>query len=136
MRGKKGFTLLELMIVVIIIAVLAAMVTPRFFGSKQKAMRSRAMSDVKVIESAIQRFKLDMDRYPESLDELIAAPADDEEEKWGGPYLENSTFLDPWQQPYYFEAPGTHNTEGFDLASFGADGSEGGEGENEDICNW
>ena len=136
MRRSKGFTLLELMIVVIIIAVLAALITPKFFGSKEKAMRARTLSDIKVLESAVQRFKLDMDRYPQTLDELVTNPADNDQNKWGGPYVESTAFLDPWQNPYIYECPGTHNTAGFDLVSHGADGKEGGEGDDEDICNW
>jgi len=134
--SRRGFTLLELMIVVIIIAVLASMVAPRFFRSKQRAMRARAQADIKILETALERFKLDMDRYPESLDELMVAPADDEEEKWMGPYIRNSELLDPWQNPYAYEMPGTNNPDSFDLASWGADGNEGGEGDDADITNW
>ena len=136
MRRSRGFTLLELMIVVIIIAVLAAIITPKFFGSKQKAQKARALADIKILESSIQRFKLDMDRYPETLEELVTNPAEDDQKKWGGPYVENTAFLDPWQNPYRYEVPGMHNTSGFDLVSYGADGKDGGEGDDEDICNW
>jgi len=134
--AKKGFTLIELMIVVLIIAVLAAVITPKFFGVTAKAKRARAEADIHELESACERFKLDVGRYPENLQELLEKPADDEEDAWHGPYVGNRELLDPWQNEYIYEYPGTNRPESFDIASFGADGKEGGEGEDADVTNW
>jgi len=133
---RKGFTLIELMIVVLIIAVLAGIITPKFFGVSEEAKRSRAMSDLKILDGCIERFKLNMGRYPEGLQELIEKPADDEDDKWRGPYIDNKELLDPWGGEYHYEQPGSNRPETFDLASFGADGNEGGEGDEEDVTNW
>lgn len=136
-RKKKGFTIVELIVVIIIISMLAAFVAPKMFKGLGKAKRDIARSKMATIESAIGLFYLDCDRYPddsEGLEVLILAPGD-AQEKWNGPYLKQSELLDPWDNPYEYMAEGIINPGSYDLVSFGADGEEGGEGDNEDIYN-
>jgi general secretion pathway protein G len=132
-----GFTLLEIMVVVIIIGVLAAAIIPQFMGTTQDAKVSAAKADVNQLENALERFNLHMDRYPttdEGLKVLVEAPVG-EDKKWRGPYIKVLR-PDPWGNPYQYRAPGIHHLSTFDLWSRGADGQDGGEGPNADICNW
>ena len=136
-RRSAGFTLLEIMVVVIIIGVLAATIIPQFMGTTTDAKISAAKSDVSQIESAVERFNLNMDRYPtmdEGLKALIEAPAGDNN-KWRGPYVKQLR-VDPWGNPYQYRVPGVHHATTFDVWSRGADGQDGGEGPNADIGNW
>ena len=133
-RNEKAFTIVELLVVILIISMLAVFVAPRMFRVLGKAKRDLAMPKMKIIESALERFSIDCGRYPEELEELIAAPADIEE-KWSGPYLKRSELLDPWDNPYIYVEEGEINPGGFDLISLGADGQEGGEGNDEDVYN-
>ena len=136
-RKQKGFTIIEVLTVVLIIGLIAAFVVPRMFKGLGKAKRDIAKSKMAIIESAIGRFYFDCGKYPtdsEGLDALLEAPAD-MEEKWNGRYLKESELLDPWGNPYIYVAEGEINIGSFDLISYGADGQEGGEGENEDIYN-
>jgi len=137
-RKSKAFTLVELLVVVLIITMLAAFVTPKFFSGigKTKAQLSRAK--MAIIENALARFYIDCGRYPddsEGLEVLIVSPADIEEGKWNGPYLKQSDLLDLWENPYIYVAEGEYNPGSFDLISLGADAMDGGEGDNEDIIN-
>jgi len=137
-RKRKAFTLVELLVVVLIITMLAAFVTPKFFSGigKTKAQLSRAK--MAIIENALARFYIDCGRYPddsEGLEVLIVSPADIEEGKWNGPYLKQSDLLDLWENPYIYVAEGEYNPGSFDLISLGADAMDGGEGDNEDIIN-
>jgi general secretion pathway protein G len=132
-----GFTLLEIMVVVIIIGVLAATIIPQFMGTTQDAKVSAAKSDVAQLESAMERFNLHMDRYPtmdEGLKVLVESPTG-EDKKWRGPYIKLLR-PDPWGNPYQYRVPGMHHTTSFDVWSRGADGQDGGEGPNADIGNW
>jgi general secretion pathway protein G len=136
-KRSGGFTLLEIMVVVIIIGVLAATIIPQFMGTTHDAKVSAAKSDVAQLESALERFNLHMDRYPtpdEGLKVLVEAPTG-EDKKWRGPYIKLLR-LDPWGNPYQYRAPGIHHTTTFDVWSRGADGQDGGEGPNADIGNW
>lgn len=136
-RKRKAFTLVELLVVILIISMLAAFVAPRMFRGLGKAKKDIAKAKMAIIENALGRFYIDCGRYPddsEGLEVLIVAPAD-LEEKWNGPYLKRSELLDPWDNPYMYMAEGEYNPGSFDLVSFGADGSEGGEDDNEDIVN-
>ncbi|MBN2182706.1 MAG: type II secretion system protein GspG [Sedimentisphaerales bacterium] len=96
--------------------------------------RSIAKAKMSVIEVAIENYRLDCDRYPNSLDELLQASAE-LEGKWDGPYLKSSQLLDPWGNKYIFVPEGQMNPGSYDLISYGADGKPGGEGQNEDIYN-
>jgi len=136
-KRSAGFTLLEIMVVVIIIGVLAATIIPQFMGTTHDAKVSAAKADVSQLENALERFNLHMDRYPtvdEGLKVLVEAPAG-EDKKWRGPYIKMLR-PDPWGNPYQYRAPGMHHPSTFDVWSRGADGQDGGEGPNADICNW
>ena len=136
-QKRKGFTLVELLVVVLIISMLAVFVAPRMFTGLGKAKKDIARAKMAIIENALGRFFIDCDRYPddsEGLDVLINPPAG-LEEKWKGRYLKPSELLDPWDHPYIYVAEGQVNPGSYDLVSLGADGLEGGEGENEDIVN-
>lgn len=141
MRRKKqkckAFTLVELLVVILIISMLAAFVGRRVFKGLGKAKRDIAKAKMAIIEDALNRFYLDCGRLPddsEGLDALLIAPSD-LEEKWNGPYVKRSELLDPWENSYIYIAEGEYNPGSFDLVSFGADGRDGGEGDNEDIVN-
>jgi len=136
-RKRDAFTLVELMVVILIISMLAAFVAPRMFKGLGKAKSQIAKAKMAIIEDALGRFYIDCGRYPddsEGLEVLLLAPAD-LEEKWNGRYCKPSELLDPWGNPYIYVAEGQYNPGSFDLISFGADGTEGGEGDNADIVN-
>ena len=136
-RKCKGFTLVELLVVIAIISLLAVFVAPRMFKGLGKAKSDIAKSKMAIVENALGRFYFDCGRMPsqdEGLDALLTAPAD-LEEKWAGPYLKRSELLDPWDNPYLYVEEGTINAGSYDLISYGADGQDGGEGDNEDIYN-
>ena len=134
---NRGFTIVELLVVILIISMLAVFVAPRMFKGLGKARREIARAKMANIESALGTFYYHCGRYPddsEGLDALLIPPPD-LEEKWNGPYLKRSDLLDPWDNLYIYVAEGQINPGSFDLISFGADGQEGGEGDNEDIYN-
>lgn len=136
-RNRKAFTLVELLVVILIISMLAAFVAPRMFKGLGKAKVDIARAKMAIIEGALGQFYIDCGRYPddsEGLESLLVPPAD-VEEKWNGPYLKRSDLIDPWNNPYIYQAEGEYNVGSFDLKSYGADGMEGGEGENADIVN-
>jgi general secretion pathway protein G len=132
---QKGFTLIEIVIVVIIIGLLAALVGPRLFGKVSEAKLKTAKTQIELFGTALDALRLDVGRYPtteEGLKALREKPSD--MEMWKGPYLNKEIPLDPWGRPYVYKSPGEH--EEYDLISYGLDGVEGGEGENQDIVNW
>lgn len=129
---QRGFTLMELLIVMAIIGLLATLIAPgiikKFGGAQYDAAKAR----VGVIETAIGTYRLDVGKYPRSLEELVNNSGD---AKWKGPYLKESQLTDPWGKKYQFKRPGGGGRD-FDLMSYGADGVQGGEGDNADITNW
>lgn len=132
---QAGFTLLELLVVMVIIGLLAGYVGPRFFSQIGKSEVQTARAQINALEKALDQFRLDVGRYPlteEGLAALNTAPAG--ERKWQGPYLRKAVPDDPWEKPYQYRSPGEHGE--FDLFSFGKDGQPGGEGEAADIVNW
>jgi general secretion pathway protein G len=136
-RRSAGFTLIELMVVAIIVGVLAVTIVPQFIGTTHDAKVSAAKSDVAQLRTAVERFNLNMDRYPsmeEGLKALVEAPAG-ADQKWRGPYIDQLR-ADPWGHPYQYRVPGVHHPTSFDIWSRGADGQDGGEGEAADIGNW
>jgi general secretion pathway protein G len=136
-RRRKGFTIIELVAVAMIISLLAVFVVPRAFKGLGKAKHDIARGKIGIVESALARFQYDCGRFPtdsEGLESLLTAPAN-LEDKWSGPYCRRSDLEDPWGQSFIYIATGVVNPGGFDLISLGADAAEGGEGENADIYN-
>jgi general secretion pathway protein G len=136
-RNKKAFTLVELLVVIVLLALIASVYVPKMFRGMGAQKKKVARTKMANIENAIIQFQLDCGRFPDEslgLEELRAPPAD-LEEKWKGPYLKASQLIDPWENPYIYVEEGEINPGSFDLISYGADGSEGGEGDDEDIYN-
>jgi general secretion pathway protein G len=134
-EAAAGFTLLELLVVMVIIGLLAGYVGPKYFAQVGKSEIKVAKSQMVALEKALDQYRLDTGHYPTS-DEGLAAlntkPAN--ETKWDGPYLKKAVPPDPWGNPYIYKIPGEHGSE-FDLYSYGKDGQPGGEGEAADIFN-
>jgi general secretion pathway protein G len=134
-RHARGFTLLELVMVLVIIGVILAMVGPRVFNSLGRASSERAKVTIEQIGGALELYKLDTGRYPsssEGLASLVAAPSG--VANWNGPYVKDAKILkDPWSRDFIYRSPAEKG--GYDLISLGADGKEGGDGENKDIRN-
>lgn len=133
----EGFTLIEIMVVVVILGILAATILPQFIGTTHDAKVGTAKAHVAELESALERFNIHMDRHPttdEGLKVLVEPPSDDEK-KWRGPYIKVLR-PDPWGNPYQYRNPGIHHATSFDLWSRGADGADGGEEKGEDLGNW
>jgi general secretion pathway protein G len=129
-----GFTLLELLVVVVIIGLLAGFVAPRYFGQIGKSEVNVAKAQLDALEKALDQYRLDTGHYPSAelgLKALLERPAS--EPKWNGPYLRKEVPLDPWGKPYLYRIPGQKGE--FDLVSYGKDGQPGGSGENADIGN-
>jgi general secretion pathway protein G len=137
-KKRSAFTLVELLVVVLIITMLAAFVAPKMFTGIGKTKADLTQAKMAIIENALARFYIDCGRYPddsEGLEVLVLPPADMEDGKWNGPYLKRSDLLDLWDNPYIYVAEGEYNPGSFDLVSLGADGMDGGEGDNADIIN-
>lgn len=132
---EAGFTLIELMIVLFILGLLAALVAPRLMGRVEKAKQKTAQTQIQLLKTALDLFHLDIGRYPtteEGLKVLKEKPQN--LPGWSGPYLDKAIPNDPWGRPYVYRSPGDHGP--YDLSSLGADGAPGGEGENQDITSW
>lgn len=137
-RDRSGFTLLEIMVVIVILGLLAALVVPKLIGRTEEAKRTQARLQIKNIEQALQLFKLDNGFYPETeqgIEALVRAPEIGRVPKnyRKGGYIDRVP-TDPWSAPYVYLSPGTHGD--YDITSYGADGVPGGEGEDADINSW
>ena len=129
-RKKKemGFSLIELLIVMVIMGLLAALVGPRMFGKVGKSKQNAARAQMALLETALDTYRLDVGKYPSDLQSLRTSDG----EKWDGPYLPKSVPKDPWGNPYVYKR--TDNGE-VEMISLGANGTEGGEGEDKDISS-
>ena len=129
-----AFTLVEMLLVLVILAVLAAIVIPKFSGRSQQAKEAAAKTDIAGIELALDAFEVDTGGYPQGsngLGALLEQPSN--AQNWKGPYLKKSLPTDPWQNAYIYTYPGKNNANGYDLLSTGPDGRAGGD---DDISNW
>jgi len=131
-RKQSGFTLLELLVVIVIIGLLAGYVAPRYFSQVGRSEIQVARAQIESLEKALDQYRLDMRRYPtaeEGLVALVAKPAS--AEAWSGPYLKKAVPMDPWGRAYVYRVPGEKGE--FQLLSYGRDGKPGGNGEDADI---
>jgi len=133
-RGELGFTLIELLIVMIILGLLAALVAPKMFQKVGSSKQKAAKTQISMLGTALDAYRLDMGRYPSGEDGLDALRKPPGQGSWDGPYLSKDVPPDPWGNPYVYRAPGEHGD--YDLVSLGADGQDGGEGENADVVSW
>ena len=128
-----GFTLVELLLVLVILATLAAIVLPRFTGTSQRARTTAAVTQISTFKTALNAYEVDMGNYPRSLNDLLVRPQN-AGQNWHGPYLDSDTIpKDPWGNDYIYTFPGKHNPSSFDIMSAGPDGQVG---TSDDICNW
>jgi general secretion pathway protein G len=137
LRSRSGFTLVEVLVVMIILAILAAVVVPRVIGRTEDARRARAIADIEGLGTALDLFKADNGDYPtteQGLQALREAPSG--LRNWNGPYLKKPLGTDPWGSDYVYTSPGENNPDSYDLASMGADGQPGGADKDADVTNW
>ncbi len=134
-RGRRaGFTLIEMLLVLVILGTLAAIVVPKFAGRTEQARVTAAETQIATFETVLDAFEIDNGFYPKGgngLEDLVEEPSN--ATNWRGPYLSQDIPLDPWENAYIYECPGKHNERGFDLTSLGPDGRSGGD---DDITNW
>jgi len=134
-KQPRGFTLLELLVVMVIIGLLAGYVGPKFFGQIGKSEVKAAKAQIDALQKSLDQYRIDLGHYPsteQGLQALVVKPAD--EPRWAGPYLSKAVPKDPWHNEYQYRAPGEHGE--YDLLSFGRDGRPGGEGEDADLVSW
>jgi general secretion pathway protein G len=135
-RGERGFTLVELLVVIIVLGLLVGLVGPRLFGRVGQSRVATARAQIELLGAALDQYRLDLGTYPstsEGLEGLNRNPT--ASAKWNGPYLKKGVPKDPWGNPYKYRCcPGQHGD--YDLWSDGADGSPGGDGENADVVSW
>jgi len=130
--AMRGFTLVELLLVLVILALIAGLVLPGIIGKAEGAKVRAASSQISRLAMSVETFYLDTGVTPDRLEDLVDEPQS--VNGWNGPYVKNSLLKDPWGQEYQFRNPGEHGE--FDIFSLGADGQVGGEGKNADINSW
>lgn len=133
LKPQQGFSLMELLIVMVILGMLAAVVGPTLWNKLGGAKRDTAKTQISNIEVALDSYRLDMFKYPSTLEDLVTNTSSSS--KWQGSYLRKGLPKDPWGNEYQYRKPGREGRD-FDLYSYGADGQEGGDKENADIVNW
>ena len=134
-KRAAGFTLLELLVVMVIIGMLAGFVAPKFFAQIGKSQIKTARAQIDSLEKSLDQYRLDVGHYPTSEQGLLALmDRPSGEVKWSGPYLKKAVPLDPWSNSYIYKFPGEHGE--YDLMSYGKDGQPGGSDEAEDIVSW
>jgi general secretion pathway protein G len=131
-RRDKGFTLVELLLVLVILALIAGLVLPGIIGKAESAKSKAAALQVKQLVQRVDEFYLDTGKVPSSLDDLVSSPGG--VDGWNGPYVQKSSLKDPWGRAYEFRSPGDHDV--VDIWSFGADGQMGGDDAAKDINSW
>ena len=135
---QRGFTLIELLIVMVILVLLASLVGPRLFGQLGGAKSKAARAQIEMLGAALDTYRLDMSAYPNTEQGIAALTVKPVEAaaaaQWRGPYLKKPVENDPWGNAYLYKAPGTHGD--YDLISLGADGKEGGSGDDADVLSW
>jgi len=134
LRDQSGFTLVELLVVIIILSLLVGLVGPRLFGHVGKSKQAAARAQIEIFGGALDAYRLDVGTYPNTSQGLSALVKNPGTANWNGPYLKKAVPKDPWGNPYKYRAPGQHGE--YDLWSEGADGAPGGDGENADIVSW
>ena len=138
-RRRHGFTLIEILVVIVVIAILATLVAPNVFQHVGAAKSATAKSQIEMLGAALDAYRLDNGSYPSTQQGLAALwekPTVDPPANWRAPYLRKPVPLDPWAHPYIYQFPGQVNLQGYDLLSYGADGKPGGELEDADIVSW
>jgi general secretion pathway protein G len=139
-RLAAGFTLIEILVVITVIAILASLVAPMVFRNVGDAKTSAIRSQIEIFGLALDTYRLDNDYYPsttQGLEALRQVPAGEPEARnWRGPYLKKAVPLDPYGRPYIYKSPGEVNRDSYDLLSLGRDGQSGGAGEDEDVNSW
>ena len=139
-RRRAGFTLIEILVVITVIAILAGLVSPMVFQHVGDAKETAVRAQFETFDLALDAYRLDSDVYPstaQGLDALVTMPTGpNQPRRWRGPYLKRAVPLDPWGRPYRFESPGTVNPNGYDLSSYGREGQPGGTGEDADLRAW
>ena len=133
-KRQSGFTLIEIMVVVIIIGLLSAMIAPAIFENQAKAFKTKARNDIYQIGGQLDMYRLDIFSYPSTSEGLQALVTNPGKSNWTG--YGTKLNKDPWNNLYQYQYPGSRNPNGYDLWSFGADGVAGGEGADKDIGNW
>ena len=133
--AARGFTLLELLVVIVIIGMLAGLVAPRYFDQVSKSNTKIAKAQIDSLEKALDQYRLDVGSYPTTDQGLAALNTRPQNlERWAGPYLKKAVPADPWGARYVYKAPGDHGD--YDLMSYGSDGQPGGTGEAADVTSW
>ncbi|MCO4098912.1 MAG: type II secretion system major pseudopilin GspG [Gemmatimonas sp.] len=136
---RSAFTLLEVLVVIVVIALLATFVAPNLFRNVGDAKTATAKAQIESLSTALDTYRLDNGRYPSTAQGLAALwqkPTIDPPANWREPYVRKAIPDDPWGRPYVYLGPGKANPSGFDLATYGADGQPGGDGENADVLSW
>lgn len=138
--NRNGFTLIEILVVIVVLAVLASLVAPNVFQHVSASKETAVKTQIEMLSAALDAYRLDNGVYPsttQGLDALRLMPQGAPiPRNWRGPYLRKLVPNDPWSHPYIYTSPGVRNPQSFDLQSYGADGLQGGTGDDQDITNW